>query len=208
MTTNIQILKYVQLRSMEILTGKVNINHKFLPKVSLISITCLLSIFIAPLVQANELTNAGNDRRELLSYCYVRQFYELKHVKFSALETKRDLAGIKESTRREVELLNNNLISINERRLGYMRGLLDANDINPNSDLFRQKYDRLVLDDLRSNLRTAQEDRCGRDCLFDSLTSRNRPEPFDLCDKKCPPITVTASLQRARACQSLYVNLR
>jgi hypothetical protein len=187
---------------------KVNAKCKFQIEALLIFIFCLFFTFIPSLGQANESTHAGNDRRELLSYCYTRQVYELKTVQWSALESKRGLAGMKESTRREIEQLENELISLNERRLGYMRGLLDANDINPNSDLFRQKYDRLLLDDLQSNLRAAKEDRCRKDCFFDTLTSPNQPEQFDICAKKCLPVTITAALKRARACQSLYINLR
>jgi len=187
---------------------KVSTERKLRIEVSVLALTCLLSTLLPLLSQANESPIAENDRRELLSYCYARQVYELKLVQANALDSKRSLAGMKESTRKEVERLVNELVGLNERRLGYVRGQLDANGIDTNSGSFRQKYDRLALEDLRSSVPTEQQQRCHIDCTgpMTMQTSPGSEKQFKICADKCMPVTV--AVKRARACQALYVNLR
>lgn len=175
---------------------------------SMILLVYLISVCPPSLAQASESTFKEGDRRELISYCYVRQGYELKLAQESAQETKRNLTGMKETVRKDVDRLLIEHIRLNERRLEYLRGLLDANGIDPNRGSSLQKYDRLVLDDLRSDLHITKEDRCRRNCFIDTVTSLSQIEQFEICAKKCSPINVTDSTKRARACQTLYVNLR
>jgi len=190
---------------MDMYPPKVRVKRKFGVVISTLTFAHLLLTHLPSLSQANESPIASSDRRDLLSYCYAKQVYELNRVQVDTLESKPNLAGMKEATRNELERLHNELILLNVRRLGYMRGQLHANGIDPNKGAFQQKYYRLVLEDALSYLPSDKQRLCHMECAG-TLAEQTFQKQFESCAKKCFPIT--AATNRARVCNSMYGNLQ